>query len=230
MAYIVEENIQDATEREKVEQILAICNAHNKRWFWRAKRTVDVVLSFIALVFLFIPMLVIALVIFLDDHHNPIFKQTRVGRFGKGFEMYKFRTMRPDAEQIREQLMEQNEMDGPVFKIKNDPRITRVGKFLRKTSLDELPQLINVLRGDMTIIGPRPPLPNEVAEYSEFHKIRLIVTPGLTCLWQVQPNRNDIPFEKWVELDIDYILHRTLKMDIWLIFKTVYVMFCREGE
>lgn len=230
MAYIVEENIRDAAEREKVEQILDICNRHNKRWFWRAKRTVDVVLSFIALVVLFIPMLIIGLVIFLDDHHNPIFTQTRTGRFGKEFEMYKFRTMRPDAEQIREQLLAQNEMDGPVFKIKDDPRITRVGKFLRKTSLDELPQLINVLRGDMTIIGPRPPLPAEVAEYSEFHKIRLIVTPGLTCLWQVQPNRNDIPFERWVELDIEYILHRTLKMDIWIIFRTIYVMFCREGE
>ena len=121
-------------------------------------------------------------------------------------------------------------MDGPVFKIGNDPRITKVGRILRKTGLDELPQFFNVLKGDMTLIGPRPPLPKEVEQYSEYHKIRLLVTPGITCLWQIHPNRNAVPFEDWVAMDIDYVLHRNLFLDLKIIFLTVYAMICGEGQ
>ncbi len=230
MVYINENEIENPIEREKVQSVFNAISCVNKKSFWRVKRTVDVIFSLFTIVILAMPMLIIALIIFLGDGHNPLFKQECVGRFGKTFKMYKFRTMVPNADKMKDMLLEQNEMDGPVFKMANDPRITKVGKFLRKTSLDELPQFFNVLKGDMTLIGPRPPLPREVAEYTEFHKIRLIVTPGITCLWQVQPNRNDISFEEWVELDINYVVNRTLFMDIKIIFKTILVMFSGEGE
>ena len=144
--------------------------------------------------------------------------------------MYKFRTMVANAEQLKDRLRGQNEMDGPVFKIKDDPRITRVGKFLRTTSIDELPQLINVLRGDMSLVGPRPPLPDEVAQYDDYERLRLVVTPGLICLWQISDNRNDIPFEEWVEMDIDYIEHRTAVGDMVIMFKTAMAMIGKEGR
>lgn len=129
--------------------------------------------------------------------------------------------MRTDAEELKKELMDQNEMDGPVFKIKDDPRITKVGKFLRATCIDELPQLINIIKGDMSIVGPRPALPEEVEEYTEEQRIRLSVLPGLTCYWQVSPNRNDITFDEWMELDRKYINDRSLGLDIKLIFKTM---------
>ena len=139
--------------------------------------------------------------------------------------------MVPNAEELRDTLVERNEMSGPVFKIDNDPRIiNKFGKVLRKTGLDELPQFFNVLKGNMTLIGPRPPLPKEVEEYSEYHKIRLLVTPGITCLWQVHPNRNEVPFDEWVAMDIDYVLHRNLLLDLKIIFLTVYAMICGEGQ
>lgn len=230
MAYIAEEKIKDPAEKALVEEILKKCNMHNRKYFWKVKRTVDIILSLVALIAFAPIMLLIGLVIFCFDGHNPIFKQTRAGRFGKEFEMYKFRTMVSDAEARKGELMKLNKMDGPVFKVDNDPRITKAGKFLRMTSLDELPQLINVIKGDMTIIGPRPPLPSEVASYTEHQKIRLLVTPGLTCIWQVQPHRNDIPFGRWVEMDIDYILHRNLAMDISIVFKTILAMIRKDGE
>ena len=121
-------------------------------------------------------------------------------------------------------------MDGPVFKIKNDPRITRVGKFLRKVSLDELMQFFNVLKGDMTLVGPRPPLPKEVEFYSDYHKLRLLVTPGITCTWQIHKNRNDVPFDQWVEMDIEYIQTRTYFNDIKIMLKTPLVMFSGTGR
>jgi len=136
----------------------------------------------------------------------------------------------PDADKLLEKLLDKNEMAGPAFKIDNDPRITKVGKFLRKTSLDELPQFFNVFIGNMTIIGPRPPLPREVEHYTEYQKIRLLVTPGITCLWQVSPRRNEISFDKWVALDIDYILYRSLWLDIKIVLRTIYVMICQEGR
>ena len=121
-------------------------------------------------------------------------------------------------------------MDGPVFKIKNDPRITRVGGFLRTTSIDELPQLFNVLKGDMSLVGPRPPLPEEVAQYNDYQRLRLVVTPGLTCFWQTADNRNDISFDKWVEMDIEYIETRTAWLDMKIILRTIRVVIGREGR
>lgn len=144
--------------------------------------------------------------------------------------MYKFRTMVCNAEELKKQLETQNEMDGPVFKIKDDPRITRMGHFLRTTSIDEILQLVNVVKGDMSLVGPRPPLPDEVAKYDDYQKLRLVVTPGLTCIWQTASDRNDIPFDEWVEMDIDYIEHRTMLMDLKVLFKTALVVITREGR
>ena len=142
--------------------------------------------------------------------------------------MYKFRSLVSNAEELLEDLMEHNEMDGPVFKIKDDPRITKVGKFIRKTSIDELPQLFNILRGDMSIVGPRTAIPHEVAEYNDYQRQRLLVKPGLTCIWQVS-GRNSIGFDEWVDMDLEYIEKRNLWMDIKLIFKTVGVLFGDEN-
>lgn len=203
----------------------------SKKSFWVKKRIFDVVVSLSALILLLPFFLIISLVIFIDDPHAaPIFCQKRIGRHGKEFVMYKFRSMVANAEELKEKLSAQNEMDGPVFKMKNDPRITKIGRFLRKTSIDELPQLINVLKGDMSFVGPRPPLPEEVEQYNDYQKLRLVVTPGLTCIWQTESDRNDIMFDEWVEMDIDYIEHRTIFKDIKLIARTVMVMFTKEGR
>ena len=195
------------------------------------KRTFDLVVSLLALLILSPFLLIIYIFIFIDDPHgSPIFRQKRVGRHGKLFTMYKFRTMVCNAEELKKQLETQNEMDGPVFKIKNDPRITRMGHFLRTTSIDEILQLVNVVKGDMSLVGPRPPLPDEVAKYDDYQKLRLVVTPGLTCIWQTASDRNDIPFDEWVEMDIDYIEHRTMLMDLKVLFKTALVVITREGR
>ena len=186
--------------------------------------------SLLALTVLAVPMLVIALVIWVDSPGaSPIFSQDRVGRDGKIFKFYKFRSMVPNAEAKLNEILAQNEMNGPVFKIKNDPRITRVGRLIRKTSIDELPQLLNILKGDMSIVGPRPALPREVAQYSKYERQRLYVTPGLTCYWQVQPNRNQLSFEKWVELDLKYIHDRNFWLDWKLIFQTVWAVLRMYG-
>jgi len=179
---------------------------HLRRNYWIVRRSQDILLSTLALLVLWPVMLVVALAVWIDSPGaSPIFSQERVGRDGKVFRFYKFRSMIPNAEEKLEELLEQNEMEGPAFKIKDDPRITRVGRFIRKSSLDELPQLWNILRGDMSIVGPRPPLPREVAEYGEYEKQRLLVTPGLTCYWQIQPRRNELTFDEWVALDVKYI-------------------------
>lgn len=197
-------------------------------WFWR--RVQDIILSVLGIALLWPFMLIVAIVIVIDSPGaSPIFTQTRVGRDGKEFTFYKFRSMQPNAEQKLDALMPQNEMQGPVFKIKNDPRITKVGRFLRKTSIDELPQLWNVLKGDMSIVGPRPGLPREVALYDEYDKQRLIITPGLTCYWQVQKNRNSLSFDKWLEWDIRYIQERSFRTDWKIIFKTFGVVFGMRG-
>ena len=165
-----------------------------------------------------------------DPKGSPLFVQTRVGKDGKEFRFYKFRSMVVDAEKQLEDLMDQNEMDGPVFKIKDDPRITRVGKFIRRTSIDELPQLWNVLKGDMSIVGPRPPVPREVAQYTDYQRQRLNVTPGLTCYWQVQRDRNYCSFDEWVEMDIRYIRERSVGTDMKIIFKTFGAVLGMNGE
>lgn len=202
-----------------------------KRNYWRVKRIFDVVASGLGLLVISPLLLLIALIIWIDDPHgSPIFKQTRLGRHKKPFTMYKFRTMRVNAEAMRKELEALNEKDGPVFKMANDPRITRVGKILRKTSLDELPQLFNVLKGDMSLVGPRPPLPDEVAQYSRYSEMRLSVTPGLTCIWQVQPQRDNIRFDDWVDLDVAYIGTRSMRQDIKIIFMTILTIFKRSGQ
>lgn len=194
------------------------------------KRLVDIVISALFLIVLSPVFLIIIILISLDDKKGqPIFSQMRCGKNGKQFRMYKFRTMCVDAEEKLKHLQEENEMDGPVFKIKDDPRITRIGKFLRATSIDEFPQLINILIGDMSFVGPRPALPSEVAEYSERDKFRLRVIPGLTCYWQIMPNRNSTTFDEWMELDRKYILERNLLLDLKLVFKTFVVVLKKEG-
>ena len=199
--------------------------------YWLFRRTQDILLSLLALLFLWPLMLVVAIVIVVDSPGaGPIFTQTRVGRDGKEFSFYKFRSMRPNAEAELDELLPMNEMEGPVFKIKDDPRITRVGKFLRMTSIDELPQLINVLKGEMSIVGPRPGIPREVEQYDDFARQRLLVTPGLTCYWQIQPKRNSLSFAQWLALDMKYIKERSFLTDWKIIFHTVGTILNMEGE
>lgn len=199
--------------------------------YWKKKRIFDVSVTVIFLIFLIIPILITALVVFIDDPKgSPFYKQVRIGRHGKPFNMYKFRSMYVDAEKRKKDLMDSNEMDGPVFKMKNDPRITRVGRVLRKYSIDEIPQLFNVLIGNMSIVGPRPALPEEVEKYSDYNKLRLVVTPGITCTWQIMPDKNDIPYEKWLEMDLEYIETRTTLKDIKIILKTPFAMLRANGR
>ena len=201
------------------------------RRYWVLRRAQDIVFSLLALILLAPLALLISLAIVLDSPGDgAIFRQRRVGRDGKLFWLYKFRTMCPDAEEQLNELLSQNQMDGPVFKIEGDPRITRVGRFLRKTSLDELPQLLNVLRGDMSIVGPRPALPREVELYSDYQRQRLYVTPGLSCYWQIAPHRNEMSFDEWVALDMKYIQERSFWVDWKIIFLTVRAMLMKYGE
>jgi exopolysaccharide biosynthesis polyprenyl glycosylphosphotransferase len=188
------------------------------------KRLIDLILSILGIVFLSPIMLIIAIAIKVESKGPIIFSQDRVGKDGKFFKMYKFRSMVINAEELKEKLLSQNEMSGPMFKMKDDPRITKVGKFIRKTSIDELPQLFNVIKGDMSLVGPRPNLPKEVAQFSDYHKLKLKAKPGLTCYWQVM-GRNSIGFEEWMELDIKYIRERSIWLDIKLIFRTFFVLF-----
>lgn len=153
-----------------------------------------------------------------------------MGRNGKPFRFYKFRSMVLDAEAKLKDLLDKNEMDGPAFKMKQDPRITRVGKFIRRSSLDELPQLFNILRGDMSIVGPRPALPREVEEYDDYQLQRLLVQPGLTCYWQIQPKRNSLSFDEWIELDIKYIRERSFLTDWKIILGTFRAVIGMNGE
>ena len=201
------------------------------RRYWVLRRAQDIVFSLLALILLAPLALLISLAIVLDSPGDgAIFRQRRVGRDGKLFWLYKFRTMCPDAEEQLNELLSQNQMDGPVFKIKGDPRITRVGRFLRKTSLDELPQLLNVLQGDMSIVGPRPALPREVELYSDYQRQRLYVTPGQSCYWQIAPHRNEMSFDEWVALDLKYIQERSFWVDWKIIFLTVRAMLMKYGE
>ena len=193
------------------------------------KRAMDIIGSLAGIILLSPLLLIIAIAIKIEDPKGSIiFAQQRCGKDNKLFPMYKFRSMVSNAEELLEELMEHNEMDGPVFKIKDDPRITKVGKFIRKTSVDELPQLFKILRGDMSIVGPSPAIPHEVAEYNDYQRQRLLVKPGLTCIWQVS-GRNSIGFDEWVDMDLEYIEKRNLWMDIKLIFKTVGVLFGDEN-
>lgn len=222
-------NAVETKERAALLDRKAILRRDRKYWFVR--RLQDILLSLLALAVLWPLLLVVSLIIVIDSPGaGPIFSQERVGRNGKIFRFYKFRSMIPNADKQLDQLLEQNEMDGPVFKIKDDPRITKFGKFIRRTSIDELPQLWNILKGDMSIVGPRPATPREVEMYDAYEKQRLYVTPGLTCYWQIQPHRNGISFEKWLELDIQYIEDRSFLTDWKIIFKTFGAVFGMQGE
>ena len=188
------------------------------------KRLVDVLGAFTGLLMLSPLIIIVSLIVKFTSKGPVFFSQKRVGKNGIEFDMYKFRSMVVNAEELKEKLASQNEMSGPMFKMKDDPRITKVGKFIRKTSIDEIPQLWNVLKGDMSLVGPRPSLPKEVAQFESWMHKRLEVKPGLTCYWQVS-GRNNIDFEDWMKLDIRYVNERNFWIDIKLIFKTVGVLF-----
>ncbi|AQM60246.2 multidrug MFS transporter [Clostridium baratii] len=188
------------------------------------KRLIDVIGAFLGLVVLSPIILIISILIKLDSNGPILFSQDRVGKDKKVFKMYKFRSMVVNAEELKSKLKEQNEMSGPMFKMKEDPRVTKIGKFIRKTSIDELPQLINVIKGEMSLVGPRPSLPKEVEQFEPWMMERFQVKPGLTCYWQVY-GRNDIDFEDWMKLDIKYVQERNIFIDLKLIFKTVFVLF-----
>lgn len=200
-------------------------------WYCRGKRCQDIVLSAGALLLLWPLFLLIGLLIFLDSPGaSPIFVQNRIGKYGRTFRLYKFRTMVSDAEQAQCLLLSGNEMDGPVFKIRNDPRITRFGRFLRRSGLDELPQLWNVLRGEMSLVGPRPGLPREVEQYTPDQRQRLQVLPGLTCYWQTQPNRNAISFGDWMAMDMQYLRDQSFRTDWKILFATVKAVLRMDGQ
>ena len=193
------------------------------------KRFFDIVLSVIAIVVLYPLMLVVSVIIYIDDKGSPIFVQQRYTQDGKIFKMYKFRSMYVDAEERFNEVKHLNEIEGNIiFKSKDDPRITRIGKFIRKTSIDELPQLFNILKGDMSIVGPRPPITREVVQYTSYQMNRLLVKGGLTCFWQCS-GRSNLNFDEQVELDIKYIKNRSLFLDFKLILKTVKTVLKMDG-
>lgn len=192
------------------------------------KRAVDILISLLGIILLSPLFLIVAIIIKLDSRGNAIFRQIRIGKDGRPFVFYKFRTMKHGAEKLKDHLQHLSDIKGPAFKIKKDPRITRVGRFLRKSSIDELPQLFNVLKGDMTLVGPRPPLPEEVKKYGRREKRRLKVKPGLTGLWQVS-GRNDISFLEWMELDLYYIEHRSIVLDLKILIRTIPAVLSGKG-
>ncbi len=209
------ENIDIELNQEKV----------NGQYGYRIlKRSFDIIASAVGLVALGPVFLAVAIAIKCDDGGPVFYDQIRIGKNGKKFKMYKFRSMRVNAEDEIEKLQGHSEVDGAMFKMKNDPRVTRVGKFIRKTSIDEFPQLLNVLLGQMSIVGPRPPLPREVADYTQYDKQRLYVKPGCTGLWQVTA-RNSVGFQEMVNIDLDYIQRRSIWLDLKIMFKTVKVIF-----
>lgn len=199
-----------------------------KTWQLILKRAMDIVGSSVILVALS-PVFLLAAIAVLVSSQGPIFfVQERVGRSGRPFRMYKFRSMRKDANKTRDQYERANERSGPIFKIRKDPRITRVGRFLRKLSIDELPQLINVLRGEMSLVGPRPPLPGEFRRYQTREMERLSVTPGMTCIWQVS-GRSEVDFSEWVDLDLEYIRTWSLRLDLKLLLLTIPAVISGRG-
>lgn len=188
------------------------------------KRFFDIVLSITGLIVLSPIMGIIAYSIKKEDNGPIFYKQVRVGKNGRQFEMYKFRSMIVNADQLIEKLKDQNEVDGAMFKMKHDPRITKIGHIIREHSLDELPQLVNVLKGDMSLVGPRPSLPSEVEQYTKYDRQRLYVTPGCTGLWQAT-ERSNVGFSEMVKLDLEYIQRASLSFDLWIIWKTIEIIF-----
>jgi lipopolysaccharide/colanic/teichoic acid biosynthesis glycosyltransferase len=221
--------VDASTEVKVVHRVHVEQSTIDEQQYLFIKRVLDIVLSLFGLLIL-LPLfaLIIIVIVVENPRGKAIFRQQRVGKNGKPFYMYKFRSMVVDAEQQLDQLLCSNEVSGAMFKMKNDPRITRVGKFIRKTSLDELPQLWNVLRGHMSLVGPRPPLLREVQEYTPYEMARLSVTPGCTGLWQVS-GRNSLGFAEMVEMDLQYIAWRSLRMDLRIIGKTIITILTKNG-
>ena len=214
----------DLKVTKKVQDAIALMDLHENASpvYHFVKRSVDIICSLMAIIVLSPLMLIITLCIRFESDGSAMFKQKRVGEGGKIFTLYKFRSMYKDAEQRLNELKKNNQVKGNMFKMKDDPRITRVGKFIRKTSLDELPQLFNIFKGDMTLVGPRPPLISEVLSYEPWHCLRLSIVPGLSGLWQTS-GRNSLSFDHMVRLDLHYIKIRTLTFDTMVILKTFKV-------
>jgi exopolysaccharide biosynthesis polyprenyl glycosylphosphotransferase len=211
------------------EKFLTFINIPHNSFALAIKKIMDISISLFAILGLSPVLIFIGVLVKLTSPGPIIFKQARVGLRGRLFHLYKFRTMVANAENIRKELGDKNEMDGPVFKIKDDPRVTNVGKFLRRTGLDELPQLFNVLKGEMSLIGPRPPLQSETIQYKRWQLRRLSVKPGLSCFWQIKPDRNSIKFEQWMEMDLAYIDNWSLRLDFIILVKTIRTVFQRTG-
>lgn len=216
---------QETARRLQVRLLLWSIQLH---LIQRLKRVLDLLLAVLAFILLAPLMIITALAIRLESPGPIIFRQTRVGKWGKPFTCYKFRSMCIDAEARKQALIEQNEVDGPIFKMQADPRVTRVGRVIRKLSIDELPQLFNVFKGDMSLVGPRPPVPQEVNQYQFDHLRRLDATPGLTGLQQVS-GRSDLSFERWVELDLQYIAQQSLRKDLEILLKTIPAVIFGRG-
>jgi len=211
------------------QRFLTFINIPHNSFALAIKKIMDLSISLLMIICLSPVLIAISILIKMTSNGPIIFKQSRVGLRGRQFDLYKFRTMIVNAEKLKKELEAENEMDGPVFKIKDDPRVTNIGKFLRRTGLDELPQLFNVLKGEMSLIGPRPPLPTETIQYKRWQLRRLSVKPGLSCFWQIKPDRNNIKFEKWMELDLAYIDNWSLRLDFIILLKTIRTVFQRTG-
>jgi exopolysaccharide biosynthesis polyprenyl glycosylphosphotransferase len=215
---------ETASETDTSSQV----DINGSRAYVIAKRTFDLVLGTLIVIMLLPILPLIALMIKLDTRGPVFFKQDRVGENGKIFKFYKFRSMIHEAEGKKGVLSQLNEQEGPVFKIRSDPRITNVGRFLRRSSLDEIPQVFNVLKGDMSVVGPRPPLPGEVVNYQPWHMKRLAVKPGITCLWQIS-GRSQIGFNEWMRLDMEYLKTRSFRTDLLIFLKTIPAVIARKG-
>ncbi|WP_421430360.1 sugar transferase [Lactiplantibacillus plantarum] len=216
-------------ERE-IRPITIDAGRQHRRYGYRfIKRVFDFVASLLGLIILSPLFLIIAIAIKVEDPKGAVFySQTRLGRGEVPFKMYKFRSMVSNADELLEKLLKDNEIDGAMFKMQDDPRVTKIGRFIRKYSIDELPQLLNVLQGSMSLVGPRPPLPREVEEYSDYDKQRLAVKPGCTGLWQATV-RNSVGFDEMVKLDLTYISKRSVAFDVYILFETVVIMFKPNG-
>ncbi len=218
----------ESPEIETIETPSICVKIPQKKWYEFVKHLFDITLSALALIILAPVFLFTAIAIRIDSKGPIFYTQYRVGKNGKEFKMFKFRSMCSDADQKLKEIYHLNEKNGPIFKISNDPRVTKIGRIIRKLSIDELPQFINIIRGEMTIVGPRPPLINEVKQYTQYQTQRLSVIPGLTCYWQIS-GRSDLSFQEWVELDLKYINERGLLTDLKIILKTIPVVLFGIG-
>ncbi|WP_298843426.1 sugar transferase [Clostridium sp.] len=220
--------MQQLEQNSGLTQVDIACEYDKNIGYFIIKRIIDIIGSLCGILVLSPVMIIVSIWIKLDSKGPVFFAQNRIGKDGLSFKMYKFRSMCMDAECLLDKLRCENEMSGPMFKIKEDPRITNIGRFIRKTSIDELPQLFNILKGEMAIVGPRPSLPKEVDQFTPFQKRRLIAKPGLTCYWQVR-GRSNIGFEEWMKMDVEYLGDRSTLVDLGLILKTIGVLFGDEG-